>query len=346
MVSIRQNCSAHIVDAWYNNSAWLKIFRPTSVLFQSLSEKRRRDFLSGKKKKTGLSVPVVVVGNITAGGTGKTPLVIAIVSFLKREGFNPGVVSRGYGSEAPYYPYVINDQSNPLEAGDEPLLIARRTQCPVIIDADRVTAAQKLIDDFCCDVIVSDDGLQHYNLARDIEICVIDGQRGLGNRRCLPEGPLRESAKRLDSVDLVVVNGDSNQVYHSNQFQMSLESGALEPVGQKDQRQKDERAGCSRPKPGEQVNAVAGIGNPERFFQQLKQSGYTVSSKAFSDHHNYVSKDFDLFNSAPIVMTEKDAVKCEKLALSEAWYLPVDAKLANNFWEQLMNRLQLSLNKE
>ena len=330
------NVSSVLVDAWYQQAAWLGVFRPLSLLFQVLAKKRREDYLSGKKKSAELSVPVVVVGNITAGGTGKTPLVIAIVAFLRQQGFRPGVVSRGYSSKAPHYPFIVSANSNPDQAGDEPLLIARRSGCPVIIDPDRVLAAQKLIDDYACDVIISDDGLQHYRLGRDIEICIIDGQRGLGNKRCLPEGPLRESPQRLAGVDFVIVNGETEDLFRDDQYEMSLVSGQLKSLGR-------ESAGSDLkvpPQSGESIYAVAGIGNPKRFFRHLEKSGYIVYGKAFSDHHHYVKTDFEALKEKPILMTEKDAVKCETIGLSNAWYLPVEAQLSNNFWEQFLTALK------
>ena len=320
--------AAFLVGAWYQQSPWLKSLRPLSCVFQSLAKKRRSDFLSGKKVVAKLSVPVIIVGNITVGGTGKTPLVIALVAFLKSQGYQPGVVSRGYTSKAPYYPYAVTKESDPKHSGDEPLLIATSCQCPVVIDPNRVNAAKKLIDDYDCDIIVSDDGLQHYKLGRQLEICVIDGQRGLGNKKCLPEGPLREPVQRLSGVDFVVVNGESSEVYAHSQFTMRLAPGALQPLGDNIQQ--------TPPLSGEKVNAIAGIGNPERFFDLLKSSEYIVSAYPFGDHYHYRQEDFIFSNSDAILMTEKDAVKCSKFGLTNAWYLPVEAQLPDAFWQQLL----------
>lgn len=331
--------TAFLTDAWYKQSPWLKTLRPLSSLFQFLAKKKRRDFLSGNKTALELPVPVIVVGNITVGGTGKTPLVIAIIAFLKSQGYKPGVVSRGYTSKAPHYPYTVTKESDPNHSGDEPLLIATRCQCPVVIDPNRVSAAKKLIDEYSCDVIVSDDGLQHYNLSRQFEICVIDGQRGLGNRKCLPEGPLREPVARLDDVDVVVVNGESSDAYAQEQFEMKLVPGALQPLHVEAIATNIQQA---LPQPGDAVNAVAGIGNPERFFNLLEHHGYIVAARAFADHHHYRQEDFIFSNVSPVLMTEKDAVKCGMLSLKNAWFLPVEAQLPEKFWQQLLIVLKIN----
>lgn len=327
--------TSFLLDAWYQQAPWLRALRPLSCFVQSVSKKRRDDYLKGKKVAAELSVPVVIVGNITVGGTGKTPLVIAIVSYLRRQGFKPGVISRGYSSKAPHYPFVVTKDSDPEQSGDEPLLIASRAQCPVVIDPDRVCAAKKLIEESDCDVIISDDGLQHYRLTRQVEICVIDAQRGLGNKQCLPEGPLREPVERLADVDFVVVNGLASEVYGNPQFEMTLMSGDLVAVGGN-----DATNDAKRPTPGDQVNAIAGIGNPERFFSSLESNGYKVCATAFGDHHHYQREDFNFSVPSPVLMTEKDAVKCAKLGLADAWYLPVEAQLPEKFWQLLLAKLK------
>ena len=193
-------------QAWYRQAAWLKLLRPLSASFTYLAKRRRESFRSSDKRWTA-SVPVIVVGNISVGGTGKTPIVLAIIELLKTQGYRPGVVSRGYGANPPRYPWLVEPEQSAKQAGDEPLLIAIRGQVPVVIDPDRPAAVRDLLAHFDCDVVISDDGLQHYALARDIEIAVIDGERGLGNRRCLPEGALREPPERLSEVDFILQNG-------------------------------------------------------------------------------------------------------------------------------------------
>jgi tetraacyldisaccharide 4'-kinase len=272
---------------------------------------------------------VVVVGNISVGGTGKSPLVIWLVNRFREQGYNPGVISRGYGGQAPHYPFSVTETSLSQESGDEPLMIANRCGCPVVVDADRVRAASYLLDTYDCDLIISDDGLQHYALGRDIEIVVIDGVRGLGNRHCLPVGPLREPETRLDEVDLIVVNGDDQcSMVKRGGHSMHLEPGPVHALNGKPVTLNRGR-----------VNAVAGIGNPERFFRTLEQLGFEVLRHPFADHHRFKAGDFAFDNGYPVIMTEKDAVKCQGLVADRLHYLPVSACLGNEFVEQLSAKL-------
>ncbi len=270
-------------------------------------------------------MPVIVVGNITVGGTGKTPLVIAITQYLKASGLNPGVVSRGYGGQAPHWPQAVTAESDPALVGDETVLIANRCRCPVSAGPDRVAAARALLESHQCNVIISDDGMQHYALARDVEIAVIDGNRRLGNRLCLPAGPLRELPSRLKTVNLIVSNGQAV----GNEYSMELKSYAFHNlIDESKQKAINEFA-------GKHAEAVSGIGNNERFFQQLQELGILINKHPFSDHFRFRQKDLKFNSKNPILMTEKDAVKCKKYDLQNAWYLRVDALLENRFYEQL-----------
>lgn len=335
--------NARLVNAWYTNSPCLRTLRPLSLLYTQAVCKRRNAYQQGKKPVWKAAVPVIVVGNISMGGTGKTPLVIALVRFLRDKGYTPGVVSRGYGSHAPVYPFIVDQHSRAEEAGDEPLLIAKRANCPVVIAPDRVAATKTLLASSSCDIVISDDGLQHYALARDVEICVVDGQRGLGNQHCLPEGPLREPPQRLKSVDFIVVNGSSAETaginYGPSPQAMQLIPGDLIALAHTSAARNNVGAKAS-PKPGDALNAVAGIGNPQRFFALLQRLGYEVEAHAFSDHHAFSAEDFVFERDLPIVMTEKDAVKCSDLSLPAAWYLPVEADLPSIFWDKLTEKLQ------
>ncbi|WP_290699340.1 tetraacyldisaccharide 4'-kinase [Amphritea sp.] len=321
-------------QAWYRGSRWLKLLRPLESLFCILARRRRQEYQQGKRPSWTAPVPVVVVGNISVGGTGKSPLVIWLVEQLRQQGYKPGVISRGYRATPPTTPYFVTAASSSAEAGDEPLMIVRRTGVPLVISADRVAAAKLLLEQTSCDLIISDDGMQHYALNRSIEIAVIDGARGFGNGRCLPEGPLREPVERLEEVDLIVVNGGSpgnllkNSLLHKA-FPMMLQPGDLVRLTD-DQRVAVDQWSLSR-----QVNAVAAIGNPKRFTETLSALGFTSKLYSFPDHHTYTERDFSFHQERPLIMTEKDAVKCDHIALTDAWYLQVNADLDNDFITQL-----------
>jgi tetraacyldisaccharide 4'-kinase len=319
--NIRGLDSRFIVDAWYNDTLWVKALVPLAYLYRILAF-LRRSWLT-KRAIWRSPVPLIIVGNISLGGTGKSPLVIGIVQHLKDLGLKPGVVSRGYGANSKYYPVEVTMTSLGSEVGDEPLMIYKRTGVPVFVDPDRVRAVKELISQHECDVVVSDDGLQHYTLGRDIEIAVVDGARGLGNGFCLPAGPLREPASRLKEVDLVVINGEdslsrmgSAANYTVMQLKplrlVSITSGRGEPA--------DSLAGKT-------VHAVVGISHPERFFDTLKSLGILIIPHEFPDHHALTRDDVNFDDNTPVIMTEKDAVKLDLLGLREEqyWYLEVEA---------------------
>jgi tetraacyldisaccharide 4'-kinase len=305
-------------DLWYRAQPAPAVLRPLASLYGSIAGQvaRRR-----KARAVQLPVPVIVVGNITVGGTGKTPFVLWLVELLRRRGWNPGVVSRGYGGYAPSYPLRVSATTDPAWAGDEPALIARRLDVPVAVAPDRVAAARLLLEAGEADILVTDDGLQHYRLARDIEICVIDGSRGLGNGSLLPAGPLREPPQRLQQVDLVVVNGGGWRAPGLNAIDMRLQTVEAVSLANGERRPLSSFAGS-------RVHAVAGIGNPQRFFDSLRAAGIEAIPHPFADHHDYTDMDLAFDGAEPVLMTEKDAVKCGELAQPRMWYVPAEAVLA------------------
>ncbi|WP_415888294.1 tetraacyldisaccharide 4'-kinase [Neptuniibacter sp. SY11_33] len=321
---------------WYSKKPAPCTLKPFSALYR---------FLANRKKNADLQqawvapVPVIIVGNISVGGTGKTPLTISLVERLKREGYKPGLISRGYKSKATQFPFDVTTAESPELSGDEPYMLAQRCQCPVIIDPNRPAAAQYLLDNYECDLIISDDGLQHYRLDRDIEIVVIDGERGLGNRALMPAGPLREEPDRLRSVDLIVSNG---RLQSKIAEATSIEEMVLQPTVLKNCLTDEELSLdtlCGR-----QVHAVAGIGNPQRFFNTLEQElKVTVIPHAKPDHSFYTVDDFQFGDDHPVVMTEKDAVKVTEFAESHCWYLQIKAQLPEMFYTQLLDKLKIAI---
>lgn len=278
--------------------------------------------------------PVLVVGNLTVGGTGKTPLTIALIERALAMGLRPGVVSRGYGGRPGVQPLRVTADTDATQSGDEPLLIARRTGVPVMVFPRRAEAAQALHATGEVDLIIADDGLQHYALGRDAEICVVDGARGLGNGQLLPAGPLREPASRLARCDLVVVNGEGEAPAHPAVLRMRLRITEAQPLA----------GGAARPLADfrdRPVHAVAGIGHPERFFTALRAAGLEVIAHPFPDHHALTAADIDFGDGLPVLMTEKDAVKLPA-ALEGAWQVPAAAEFKGRSeacLDALLNRL-------
>lgn len=318
-----------INKVWYQQHPAKWLLWPLSVLFGLISYCRRLAFRWGWKAQYHLSVPVIVVGNITAGGSGKTPMVIHLIELLRANGYRPGVISRGYGGQFTGVQFV-HVGAHARDVGDEPAMIVARTHVPMVVGAKRIDAAQYLLSNSDVNVIICDDGLQHYPLARDIELAIVDGQRRLGNGLLLPAGPLREGAWRLDTVDFVVINGG---VASETEYLMTLTPDVLRPVGDADP--------ATAPAITDKVVAMAGIGNPQRFFNTLTELGYQLRhQQAFADHQAYVLPELQLLaGSSPLLMTEKDAVKCREFAQENWWYLAVNAKLSPQFDEQLLNRL-------
>jgi len=305
---------------WYKQSVVHRLFYPFMWVFQAIVFCRK--WLLTRLKQRHFSTPILVVGNLTTGGVGKTPLVIALASHFKARGIRVGIVSRGYKANVSSFPHEVHVEDSAEQVGDEPLLIAQKTKAPVVIAPCRVDAVQYLLTHHACQVIISDDGLQHYAMGRAIEIVVIDGIRHLGNQLCLPAGPLREPLSRLRSVDFVVVNGgDWPHAYRMNLI-------PSEPVSLLDGQP------ISVELLHEPIAAVAGIGNPQRFFNTLASLQLTHRPYVFPDHYRFTAENFKNFSEI-IVMTEKDAVKCHAFATQRMYYLPVHAVLEHTFWDAL-----------
>ena len=318
---------------WYGKHPLFYLLLPLGWLFAGFVATRRFAYLTGILPVQKVPVPVIVVGNITVGGTGKTPLIIWLGEYLQQRGMKPGFISRGYGGQAEKWPQQVRADSNPALVGDEPVLIAQRTQCPVAVSPNRFIAAKELLEHTDCDILLCDDGLQHLSLYRDIEIAVIDGDRRFGNGHCLPAGPLRESLGQLDKVDMIVGNSKAGK----NEFLMEYvplafisladEGEILEPESMR----------------GKDVHAVAGIGNPQRFFSYLRSLGMRVIKHEFPDHYSYDARDLDFDDDIPVVMTEKDAVKCREINTGNYWYLKIGVEMSKTF-EHRLNILLKELN--
>lgn len=320
-----------LTRCWYRYCFWRFLLAPFSLVFLLVVMLRRWAYRLGWLRVTCLPVPVVVVGNIVVGGTGKTPLVIWLAERLRQAGYQPGIVSRGHGGRAKIATPVQPD-SDPAMVGDEPVLLAQRSACPVWVGRYRAEAARQLLALHPeVDVILADDGLQHYALGRDVEIAVVDGERGFGNGWLLPAGPLREPRWRLAAVDAVVVNG--GQVLPDlpvPQFGMRLLGERFRQLGRAELKVD---AGYFA---GRVVQAVAGIGNPERFFGKLRQLGIQTEGHALPDHHRYDVMDIP---AGTVLMTEKDAVKCARFDLPDAWVLAVDAEVAPGLEKNIIERI-------
>lgn len=317
---------AALERGWYTpGPVWPLL--PLAWLHGLIVALRRLAYARGWRDSRRLSVPVLVIGNITAGGSGKTPLVMAVVMRLQARGRRVAVVSRGYGGQADRYPLSVTAQTDSAQSGDEPLLIARRTGASVVVDPDRPRAARWAIEHHGADFIVADDGLQHYGLARDAEIAVRDGERGYGNGWLLPAGPLREPLTRLSSVDLECVHAATADFWLVPGDAYRLDGGASRALSA--------FAGTS-------VHAIAGIGHPHRFFDMLRGYGLEVIEHAMPDHHSYRAGDLQFGDERPVLMTEKDAVKCAALATRNAWSVPVETQLsapAGRHIDALLDRL-------
>lgn len=323
---------------WYRISPLHLGLWPLSLMFAALAALRRGLYRAGVLAVTRLPVPVIVVGNINVGGTGKTPLVIWLAQWLRGRGYRPGIVCRGYGGSAGS-PQRAAADSDPGVVGDEAVLLARRCGCPVWVGARRAAAARALLAAHPeCDAVISDDGLQHYALARDVEIAVIDGERGFGNGMLLPAGPLREPLQRLARVDALVVNGAAlfpRIVLPSGvpAFEMTLGGrtfyAPLNPA----------RHAGPEQFAGQRVHAVAAIGNPRRFFNHLRELGISLTCRPFPDHHAFEAADLDCANADAVLMTEKDAVKCERFGSEKFWALRIDAEVDLALGELILRKL-------
>jgi len=323
------NLVQRLAEIWYGarpSPFWLRALVP---LYRMLRALHRAPYRSGWKKPQRLPVPVIVIGNITVGGTGKTPLVTALVEALRDRGHRPGVISRGYGGTAGSAE-LLDADSDAARVGDEPVLIHATTGAPVAVGRDRAAAGRLLLASHDCDALVADDGLQHLALFRDVDICVIDGERRFGNGLLLPAGPLREPLSRLDSVDFRVCNGGETRAGEvpmrlAGEVAVSLcDTGEQKPL---------------RDFAGRRVHAVAGIGNPARFFAMLRGAGIDIVEHAFADHHAYTAGDLRFGDDAPVLMTTKDAVKCRAFAHADCWQVPVQAILPQAFFDAIRARI-------
>jgi tetraacyldisaccharide 4'-kinase len=327
---------------WYREHPRPSALQPLGWCYGSLMRLRRRAYAAGWLRTEDAGVPVVVVGNLTLGGTGKTPLTIWLATALRAQGFSVGIVSRGYGRRGGGEPRVVDAQSDWREMGDEPLMLARRTGCATVVAADRVAAA-RLLAAGGANLILADDGLQHLRLARACEILVIDGARGFGNGRVLPAGPLREPLTQPPRGDMVVVNGEASHASLAHRFApgqaltMQLVAQDVVPL---DARLAPRSLGSFR---GQPVHAVAGIGNPQRFFRELRAQRLEVIEHAYPDHHPYSPADFAFADELPVLMTEKDAVKCAPFASARLWYVPVAAQFSAADARELLARVLAKL---
>ena len=312
----------------YSPYPWLLPLYPLGWLFRLITTYRRRLYRSGRLNQIRFSCPVIVVGNITIGGTGKTPTVMWLAEFLSHHGYRPGVVSKGYKG-AIEGPHLVEASDKPEAVGDEPLLMAQQLKCPVVVSKKRAKGIQFLRNELNVDIVLMDDGMQHYAVARDYEIAVLDGQRGLGNYQCLPAGPLREPASRLETVDWLISQGQSQKA----KINFSLQPSGCIQIGNP-----------LNTKPlgafNGTVHAVAGIGNPQRFFDTLTAAGITITQHAFADHHKFTADDFENIASECIIMTDKDAVKCAGFGLANAWRLSVVPHGLDTLGFELLNQLK------
>ena len=318
----------YLIDAWYNKSFWLYLLSPLTFVFSALVRWRKNSYKKNPSKVWNSDVPIVVVGNITMGGTGKTPLVKHIAAELKERGYKPGLVSRGYGGKFSGT-LEVNKETTFKQTGDEAQLLSK-LQIPFFIDKDRSRAARTLQEKHDCNVIISDDGLQHYKMDRKVEIAVIDGVRRLGNGMAFPAGPLREPKARLKEVDFIINNGGPTE---ADEILMTLNPAKFVHLNS------GKRYSVDNWPMHKQVHAVAGVGNPNRFFDLLSRLGFEFDKNPFPDHHKYNKRDLYYLDHLPILMTEKDAAKCKHFNNSKIWYLSIEAKIESQFIDRLEEKI-------
>ncbi|MGI9281527.1 MAG: tetraacyldisaccharide 4'-kinase [Endozoicomonas sp.] len=322
--------SDSVLNSWYGSGFWTRMLLPLSFLYARIARNRRVKLECSERWQS--PVPIIIVGNITVGGTGKTPFVASLVARLQQQGFKPGIASRGFGAGKDIHlPAQVLPESDPALVGDEPVMLAQQLNIPIMVDPDRVSAAKALIEQKGCDLVIADDGLQHYNLDRHIELVVIDGQRMLGNELSLPAGPLREPPQRLREVDQVLINGEPSRRLDCDFDSFSLKPDVLKPVSGQN---------IGQPPASGKVHAVAGIGNPGRFFRTLEGLGYEVIPHPFPDHYAFGEEDFQFRDDLPIIMTAKDAVKCSSFAESRFWFLPVQARVPEAVFERILKLIE------
>lgn len=329
--ALKRKLEFKLFQIWQSKQGAAKVLRPLSWLYCFIVICRRWAYLLKIKKTETIAAPVIVVGNLTVGGTGKTPLVTWLVNYLKEHGYQPGIISRGYGGKARHWPQQVRPDGDPVAVGDEAILISKRTACPMAVGPERLVSGRELLHFHpTCNVIISDDGLQHYALHRDIEVAVIDGKFRFGNDYCLPAGALREPIKRLKKVDFIVVNGESEKDEYGMHYSLShacslQDSTQCQPVEQLK---------------GQKVHAMAGIGNPDRFFNQLTEMGLDIIAHPFPDHYFYKEEDLDFGDDKPVLMTEKDAVKCKRFAKAHHWFLPITVEVQETFGKAILEKLK------
>ena len=326
--------SSFVVNAWYQKHYWLYLLLPFSWIFKFLTNRRRRKYLKNQFSSFKADVPVIVIGNINIGGTGKTPLVKYIASKLKDRGLKVGIVSRGYGGNFSGT-LSVNSETEYKKSGDEAQMLSNLNS-PLYLDKNRPRAIQKLLKENDCDVILSDDGLQHYKMNRDLEIIVIDGSRRLGNGLCFPAGPLRESSSRLSTGDYIINNGGPTE---DGEILMTLQPSKFVHLNTGKSYDIDKWPMHN------QVHAVAGLGNPGRFFDTLSQLNFNIERHPFADHHQFEETDLEFLDHHPIIMTEKDAARCKNFDNPRIWFLTVEPKIEEAFINDLESRIR-SLHKD
>lgn len=318
-----------LLKSWAKPNALTTVLKPLAGVYKGAFAVRKQAFKRGLFSRYRAPLPLIVVGNLTVGGTGKTPLVIHLVERLKELGFAPGVISRGYSGEADSYPLEVLEDTPVEQSGDEPALIVKRTGVPMAVGPNRQESIELLLSRHTIDIIVSDDGLQHFALERDIEVCLVDDTVTHDNEELLPAGPYREPLSRLLTVDFIVRHG-GHVGNAENQYAMVLSPSEPEPL----------LVDNTETFPfNSSIEAVAGIGQPQRFFDTCRTLGLQINEHSFADHHHFLASDLD-FNGAPVLMTEKDAVKCSVFAAKNHWYLPVDAVLSGGLAESIIGKIR------
>ena len=325
-----------IENSWYKKRLWLWILWPLSRLIEFLVKRRRNKYLQNLQLSWKPDIPLIVVGNIVVGGSGKTPFVIWLSKLLEDQGYKPGIVSRGYGSKSNQYPLIIDNDSRVADSGDEPLIIHRNTNRPVCVSPNRTEAVKKLLQETDADIIISDDGLQHYKLNRDIEIIVFDGLRGIGNNLCLPAGPLREPLERTKDADFIVSSTKRLEIDEIHEDCL-MTYKPLEWVRLSD----NKRFPANDWPLSRSVHAVAGIGNPSKFYSTLSSLGLNIMEHSFPDHYQFKEEDLDFEDNHPILMTEKDAVRCMDMNNKNLLYLSIEAEIKDgDFKEDLLSKVK------
>lgn len=329
-----------LLISWQKPNALTWLLWPLSLVYRFVFFLRKKLYAFSIIPSYKAPVPVIVVGNLTVGGTGKTPLVIHLVELLRSLGYTPGVISRGYSGQASNYPLTVTPMTDVRECGDEPALIVRRTKVNMVVGPNRQESIESLLNNKAIDIIISDDGLQHLALQRDIELCLLDATSPLTNKHLLPAGPYRESLARLSTVDLIVQHTQQSikPLSVANEslkqaFSMQLEPAEPIPVTQSNLK-------LTVLDRTQRVHAVAGIGNPQRFFTTCKHAGFNIDEHEFPDHYQFSSQDFVFNDQCSILMTEKDAVKCDEFTDLDLWFLPVDAVLSDGFSGALSKKIQ------